>query len=251
MWPWSDKPVTLKESLFGKKTKDCKHDSIKLMLKMNKRVEKREEKMKKQFEKDLRRAKRSCRKDKGDSSDSSSSDSSSSDSSDSDSDDHDYDGDVQYELAKLEDRLHRDKRHGTRRRHYDVDDYDEDYGRDYARRNALGTRRNYGTRRKERVVKVVFPIVDAHSGKAVSHSSIRYEERHILEARAKKVMTEIRRTVDQLDRVTVQFSASSVVVTAHIVGGNATDIKRAIRTFSVDHVMAGYYRFKPPKESIL
>ena len=240
MWPWSEK-TSLKDALGERKSSSCKHDSVKLVLKMNRRIERKERRMKKHYEKiakaqtkkhehDLRALQRECTRGHG--SDGSSSEFSSDSSSSG--------------------------RHTRRRRDpyladpYRVDPYRADpYLVDPYRADPYRDPYRAKTRsQKYRIVKVTFPIVHVYSGKAATQSTIHYAGRAAIEARAKRVMTDVRRVVDQLDNVAVTFSSSSVVVTARAVGGSTTEIRRAIQTFPVDAIIDGEYRFKPPKESI-
>ena len=226
MWPWNDeKPKTVFESLFGKKTKkskDCHADMLKIIAKMKDKVVKHTKAETKKCDKRVRKAERLHRKlglsDLGSLSDLS--DSSSSYSSDP----YDmYDGDHCPDMSRKLDDLQRK--------------YDALKG---------APNRSY----KNKLIKIKFAVVRADTLRStqVRSDQIPYADQERLRAHAKQVVPLVKQVAGQVSDVEVVMQANSVVVSAHVSAGHMDDIRRAVRNFP-HKVIGGLYRLKDPTVS--
>jgi hypothetical protein len=224
MWPWSKPKTTVAEALFGKsKSKlDCRHESTKVIMKMNKQIRKNDKKtakaikkhdteMKKKYEKLLKEAKKMCKSsDSSDSSDSDS-DSSVSDSSDSESSDSDSSD---------------SERKKTRRRR--------------------STRNNTSVSTKN--VKVYFTVERIGSRGSVQPSMESYSAQTFLKQRASQLSSVIRPFVKSVTGYST-VTSKNIVYTGRITGSKS-DIRRAIKSFPLSNTIGGIYRFKRFEERI-
>ena len=223
--------MTVAEAIMGKsKSKvDCRHESTKVIMKMNKQIKKNDKKtakaikkhdkdMKHKYEKLLKESKKLCSKngnsDSSDSSDSSdisdssiSSDSDSSDSSDS----------------SVSDRKH------TRRK------------------NKKNGRNRTATATKN--VKVYFTVERISSKRKVQPSSESYSGQSYLKNRATQLTTFLRPYVQSVYSGQVNLTSKEVVYTAKVMG-STSDIRRAIKSFPLSNSIGGMYRFTRIEERI-
>lgn len=226
MWPWEDeKPKTVFESLFGKKTKkskDCNADILKVVAKMRDKILKHDKAQTKKCDKRVRKAERLHRKLGLSELDSLSDLDDSSDSYES-SDLYDARGDCR-ELQRKYDDL---------KRTHD------------ALKRGNPTRRSYANKK----MKIKFAVVRADTLRStqIRADLIPYADQDRLKAHAKQVVPLVKQ-VAQVSDVEVVMQANAVVVSLHVASGRTDDIRRAVRSFPYK-VIGGLYRLKDPTVS--